>query len=140
MATMDWKPSWWKEEHGSAWDRIREAMHRDWEQTKKDVGIKGGHELNQSAKDTVQQMAGKEPIPTDGSANPAKVIGDWNDVELPVGYGYGARRQYGTQHAKWNEELEGKLKTEWETGKATTKRGWNDVKDYVRHGFEYKGP
>jgi hypothetical protein len=140
MATMSWKPSWWKEDmHGNAWERMREAMRRDWEQTKKDLHMKGGHELNQNAKDTVKQMAGKEPIPMDDGAIRPKVIGDWDDVELPVGYGYAARQQYGQQYGTWNAELEGKLQSEWEAGKSTTKRGWSDVKDFVRHGFEYRG-
>ena len=27
-----WRPSWWKAEvHGSAWERVREAMQRDWQ-------------------------------------------------------------------------------------------------------------
>ena len=140
MATMNWKPAWWKQEmHGNAWDRVREAMRRDWEQTKKDLGIKGGHELNQNVDDTVKQMAGKQPIPPADKANPAKVIGDWNDVEMPLGYGYGARQQYGNQYPAWNQELEGKLRSDWEaTGDKPTHK-WNDVKDYVRRGFEYKG-
>ena len=140
MATMNWKPAWWKEDmHGNAWDRVREAMKRDWEQTKKDLGMKSGHELNQNVKDTVKQMAGKESIPSNDAPNPPKVIGNWDDVEMPLGYGYGARQQYGKEHTGWNDKLEGTLKSEWETGKDKTGRGWHEVKDYVRRGFEYKG-
>ena len=47
MATMKWQPAWWNDNHASAWDRVKEAMRRDWEQTKHDLHIKGGHELNQ---------------------------------------------------------------------------------------------
>ena len=140
MATMNWKPTWWKEDmHGSAWDRVKEAMRRDWEQTKKDLHLKGGHELNQNVGDTVKQMAGKQMPPPVDKANPAKVIGDWNDVELPMGYGYGARKQFGAQHTAWGPELETKLRGEWNEGKDRSGRGFDEVKDFVRRGFEYKG-
>ena len=46
MGTMKWQPAWWNEGHASAWDRVKEAMRRDWEQTKQDMKMKGGHELN----------------------------------------------------------------------------------------------
>ena len=135
-STTSWRPEWWTEEtHGSAWDRVKEALRRDWEQTKKDLHL-GGHELNQDVSDTLKQAAGKQSIPRNDGPNPPQVIGDWDDVELPMGYGYSARQQYGTQHATWNDELEGKLKSEWESAKDTTRRGWNDVKQFVRHGYE----
>ncbi len=135
MATSQFKPTWWKEEnHGSAWERVKEAMHRDWEQTKKDLHM-GGHELNQDVKDTVKQMAGKEPIPSDVRAN-QRVIGDWNDVEVPIGYGYGARREFGGDRFS---DVEPKLMSEWNTtATSATGRKWDDVKDYVRRGFEYR--
>ena len=90
MATMRMQPPWWNEGYASAWDRAKEAFRRDWEQTKKDMHLKGGHELNQGARDTMKQAAGKQAIPADDRANPPKVIGDWNDLELPIEYGYGA--------------------------------------------------
>ena len=61
-------PRWWREDHTSAWGRIKEAMRRDWEQTKHDFNKKAGAELNQDAGDTLKQMAGKEPVG-----------GDWNN-------------------------------------------------------------
>jgi hypothetical protein len=138
MGTMKWQPAWWNENHASAWDRVKEAMRRDWEQTKHDLHIKGGHELNQNAADTVKQATGKEAIPADDRLNPSKVVGDWNDVELPLGYGVGAREKYGQTHAQWTNELETTLKNEWESAKGATGRGWDDVKSHVRRGYDYK--
>ena len=60
---------------------------------------------------------------------------DWDDVEMPLGYGYGARSQFGAQHPTWNNEIEGKLRTEWDGSKASRK--WDEVKGYVRRGYEY---
>lgn len=56
-------PNWWNDKHNSAWDRAREALHRDWEQTKSDFSSKGGVDLNQNVGDTVKQMAGAAEVP-----------------------------------------------------------------------------
>jgi hypothetical protein len=138
----NWHPSWWnQQEHGSAWERVREAVRRDWEQTRHDLHIPGGHELNQKISDTVEQMQGIEKIPANDAPNPPKVIGEFSDVEMPVEYGYEARRKYGTDHPKWNDQLETTLRSEWESPATTSpaRRGWNDVRRWVRHGYEYEG-
>lgn len=136
-----WHPKWWKDEHESAWDRVREAVRRDWQQTKHDLHA-GGHELNQGVKDTVKQAAGKEAIPDINKANPPKVVGqidgEWEKVEAPLEYGFAARQQFGSQHAQWNEKLETQLKSEWETENKAQKGLWSDVKPYVRKGYDYK--
>ena len=136
MGTMKWQPKWWNDEHASAWDRVKEAMRRDWEQTRHDLHIKGGHELNQDVGDTVKQAAGKEAIPHDDRPNPPKVIGTWDDAELPLEYGYGARTKYGT--TAWSSDVEDTLRNEWESGKATTGRDWTAVRDDVRRGYEFR--
>lgn len=56
-------PNWWNDQHTSAWDRAKEALRRDWEQTKSDFSSKGGVDLNQNVADTVKQMAGTEGVP-----------------------------------------------------------------------------
>jgi len=133
MGTMRWKPSWWNDEtHESGWDRVKQAMRRDWMQTKHDLHV-GGHELNQNAKDTVKQMAGKEGVPPTSAANPPKVIGSFDDAELPMEYGYGARRQFGSDRFS---TVEPKLRSEWDQSASNYGR-WDDVRDYVRRGYEY---
>ena len=42
---------------------VKEALKRDLEQTKSDLGIKGAQDLNQDVGDTVKQATGKEPVP-----------------------------------------------------------------------------
>ncbi len=138
MGTMKWQPPWFTTEHASAWDRVKEAMRRDWEQTLHDMHVKGGHELNQNVKDTVKQAAGKEPIPPIDKANPPKVIGSWDDVELPMEYGYAARVRYGQSHGTWDDHLETTLKSEWDSAAKATGRRWDDVRDHVRRGYEYR--
>ena len=84
-----WHPTWYRPEHATNWDRVKEALRRDWQQTRHDDLHVGGHELNQQATDTVKQATGKETIPSINDANPPKVIGaltgEWEAVETPTG-------------------------------------------------------
>ena len=51
--------------------QAKEAIKRDWEQTKSDLtGGKKGEDLDQDVGDTVKQAAGKEPVPPRGVPNP----------------------------------------------------------------------
>lgn len=139
MGKATWQPKWWKPEiHGSGWERVKEALKRDWEQTKNDLGVKGARDLNQDIGDTVAQATGGEPIPfgpnTDGRA-PGRT---WDDVEVGVRYGYGAQREYGGQFRTWNEDLERTLKNDWEAAGDKTGRRWDDARDDVRRGFEHR--
>lgn len=136
--TANWHPSWWDDSHGNAWDRIKEAMKRDWEQTKQDLQLPHGHELNQGVMDTIKQAIGSEPIPPADLPNPPKVIGDWDDAEIPMGYGYSARHEYGSEHPTWNEGIELRIRSEWESQQAeSARKPWTEVKDLVRRGYDY---
>ena len=125
---MTTDPKWWKPEHNNAWDRVKGALKRDWEQTKADVSSKG-KELNQNVGDTVKQAAGKQPIPPAGEPN-----SEWNKAENSYRYGVGAREQYGSDHKDWNDRLESKLKEEWMDLKDGTT--WDEAKNFVRRGYE----
>ena len=121
-------PSWWNENHSSGWERTKEALRRDWEQTKADV-TEGGTELNQDVGDTVKQAAGKQAIPPANRPNPPD---RWDDVEPAVRYGYGARQHF--EKDEWNDELEKRLQKDWDsTGNASS---WERVKSAVRRGWD----
>lgn len=53
-------PIWWGAEHESTWTRVKDALRRDWEQTKKDFGDDDAVDLNQGLGDTLKQAAGKQ--------------------------------------------------------------------------------
>ena len=126
MSTTRRDPSWWTNETTSGWERAKEALRRDWEQTKADFSNKG-QELNQDAGDTVKQALGKEAIPPRGVPND-----DWSSVEPGLRYGYGASTHHGD--SDWDDKLEGKLREEWNDLK--TGRTWDEVKGSVRRGYE----
>ncbi len=124
-------PYWNAEKHGNAWDRAKEALKRDWSQTKADLHVDSGKKLRQGAGDTVKQAAGKEPLPAPNQPNPP----DFNKVEPAVSYGVGAREEYGQQFTAWDDTLETKLSKEWDPTKTGMK--FDDVKPYVRRGWEH---
>ncbi len=120
----------------STWDRIKEALRRDWEQTKHEFSSEAGHELNQDIGDTLKQAAGKQAIPDDNRPNPPRVIDTWETAEPAIQFGYDAAAQYGDRHGEWSSQLDSTLADRW--GQLHSKgRDWSDVSHYVRHGFEY---
>jgi hypothetical protein len=118
-------PAWWTQDHESGWERAKVALKRDWEQTKADVSD-GGQELDRDAGDTVKQAVGKQAIPPAGVPNI-----DWGSNEPAVRYGYGARQYY--RETEWNDQLESKLRTDYETHEPGA---WEKVKHAVRRGWE----
>ena len=127
------EPAWWKDEHSSSWDRAKEALRRDWEQTKADLSD-GGQELNQTAGDTLRQASGKEPIPPAGFANPNHSAHDrsWSNAEPALRYGHGARQYYSERD--WNDDLEQELRADW--NRSGNESSWEKVKVHVRRGWD----
>ena len=124
-------PYWIDDKHGSAWDRAKEALHRDWDQTKADFSKTHGKELNQNVGDTLAQAAGTEPIPFPGQPNSA-----WDEAEPALAYGFGAHKEYGSLYRAWDDTLESRLAKEWDKDK--TGKSFDEVKRNVRKGWEYK--
>lgn len=56
-------PNWWGADHESTWTRIKDALRRDWEQTKSDFGSETARDLDQDLTDTVKQGAGSQTFP-----------------------------------------------------------------------------
>lgn len=124
-------PTWWNDQYNTTWDRVKEALRRDWEQTKADLHLGSGRDLNQGVADTVKQAAGTEPLPLSHQPNPEPPA--WKDAEPALRYGYGAGSYYHDQ-ATWDDGVEAKLRQEWEDLKSG--RTWEEVKAGVRHGWE----
>ena len=123
-------PDWWNEDHDSAWERAREAFRRDWDQTKHDFG---GDEpdTHQKIRNTVKQATGKEPIPP--RRQPV-----YEDVEPAYRFGYGARAQFGDEYSDWNDELESRLKHDWDNLSTSRKENWERDRRAIRHGWDYE--
>jgi hypothetical protein len=125
-------PSWWTDSHTSGWERTKEALRRDWEQTKADL-TDGGRELNQDVGNTVKQATGKEPIPP---GNVANAPDSWQELEPAMRYGHGARQHYSNaEWDAWNERLEARLRDDWKSS-GNEESSWDRVKHAVRRGWE----
>ena len=123
-------PQWWTDEHETAWDRVKAAMQRDWDQTKHDFG---GDEpdTDQDVNNTVKQAVGKEPIP------PRRALA-YDEVEPAYRLGYGARREYGSKYPTWNEDVESHLKREWEALSPSRKQPWMQDRAAIRRGWDFE--
>jgi hypothetical protein len=131
MATIGKNPYWWTDSQTSAWERTKEALRRDWEQTKADF-TDGGRELNQDVGDTIKQAAGKQPIPPRTVPNTESESDTWTRDEPALRYGFGARHFY--HDSEWNNEVESRMSRDWEAmGQGST---WDQVKNAVRRGWE----
>ncbi len=148
-SASEWQPSWWmKERHGSAWERAKEALRRDWEQTKSDLSI-GGRDLGQNADDTVKQAIGKAAMPAPDAMTPRDPSAPeggawstsmrWDDAEPALCYGYCAHEELGSKHAAWDSALEDELREEWERRTDVGCPKWSDVRALVRRGYEANG-
>jgi hypothetical protein len=118
-------PKWWSQQHESAWDKVKAAFKRDWDQTKHDFGGKEP-DTDQDVDDTVKQAAGKQPIPPRGEPT-------YEELEDGYRFGYGARSHYGNQYREWNNQLESQLKEDWEQTYAD--RAWNQYRNSVQVGW-----
>ena len=88
---------YWKDEHQSGWERFKDAMKADWEQTKSDFGSDKAKDLDQDVDDTVKQMAGKQPIP---------------DVDREEAYRYGYSAALSSDRA-WDDALDTDLRSRY---------------------------
>jgi hypothetical protein len=120
-------PKWWTQENDSAWNRVKEAMKRDWDQTKHDFG---GDEpdTNQNVRHTVKQASGTETIP------PRR---ETAYDESAYRFGYGARSKYGQDYTDWDDDLETTLKADWEIVAPERKQTWMQDRAAIRYGWDY---
>lgn len=99
-----------------AWERIKKAFANDWEQTKADLGVEGARDLDQDIDDTLKQAAGSEDA--------------FENYEQAFRFGYTAQRRYGSSFPDWNEDLEDRLRDEYD--------GEYDIdRRYIQHAYEY---
>jgi hypothetical protein len=132
------EPNWWTQRETGAWERVREALERDWEQTKADFsGRHSGHDLNQQLADTFKQVAGTEAIPpidvSNSAAEAFNMDDAFNHVEPAFRYGVGTGSK-SAEDQEWDAMLEQELSMEW-SALAPTKP-WIESKNHVRRGWE----
>ena len=128
MASNRYNAVWWSKDHDSAWDNVKAAFRRDWDQTKHDFGG-NPPDLKQDVPDTVKQAAGKQIIPPPGQPN-------FEEHEPAFRFGYGARQHYGKDYPAWDDRLESTLQKDWSP--SGDEDSWKRYSKAVRRGYEYK--
>lgn len=136
MATItNSRPTWYTSEDDTAWEKIKAAFHRDWRQTKHDMGGKEP-DLDQHLGDTISQAAGSKPIPPANAKTPHPATNKSDEYseeyEPAYRYGYAACRQYGA-NCEWDDAVEANVRKDW-----SGDRDWNDSRDAIRRGWEYR--
>jgi hypothetical protein len=122
-------PKWWTTENETAWDRVKLAFQRDWDQTKHDLG---GDEpdTRQTIGHTVKQAGGTETVPPRGEPT-------YEEFEPAYRFGYGARSKYGGDYVEWDDKLENQLKQEWEQIAPARKQTWMQDRAAIRYGWDF---
>lgn len=120
-------PKWWTKENDSAWNHVKEAMKRDWDQTKHDFG---GDEpdTNQKIGNTLKQARGTETLPPRHQPT-------YEEVEPAHRFGYGARFIYGDKYPFWDDDLEITLREDWESIAPERKQTWMQDRAAIRYGW-----
>ena len=100
----------------SAWERVKKAFANDWEQTKADFGVDDARDMDQDVDDTVKQAVGSDDA--------------FENREQAFRFGYTAQRRFKPEYPNWNEDLEHRIRDEYEGDYDSDQR-------YIRHAYEY---
>jgi hypothetical protein len=115
--TMARKPDWYTKDTDSTWDRIKAAFANDWEQTKADFGSDTARDMNQDVDDTIKQAMGTDDA--------------FENREQAFRFGHAAHTHYGNDYRDWNDELDSKLRKDYDGD-------YNRDRPYIRHAYLYK--
>jgi hypothetical protein len=123
-------PDWWNHDYDSAWDRVKEALKKDWERTKRQFG---GDQSDAS------QKYGSTLSPAEGNETTAHHDQPtYEEVEPAHRFGFGARSKYGPKYNSWDEDLEFQLKQEWEIVEPKRRQTWMQDRAAIRYGWEFE--
>ncbi len=120
-------PSFWTPRQQTAWERVRDALNRDWVQTKADLGLPGGHDLDQGVSDTLAQVVGQRRIPGGETAGV-----HWDIARQAMRLGHGAATFWTDE--KWTEVIEARVCREWDG--LVTGVEFEEVRPLILLGFQ----
>ena len=120
-------PSWWSPDNDFAWDHVKLAMKRAWEQTKH----ANKPPANQRFGHAARQINRMEPIPPLGRLF-------FEESEPACRFGYGARLKYGMEHPEWDENLEMRLAKDWRIMNPIWLQTWEQDRTAIRYGWNFE--
>ncbi len=120
-------PKWWSPDYDFAWDHIKAAMKRDWEQAKE------SHVPNttQNIHHIARQTSGIEPIPPLGRQT-------FEEFESACRFGYGARLKFALEYPEWDNDLEINLARDWRALDSTRQQIWEQDRSAIRYGWNFE--
>ena len=104
-------------EEMSTWDRIKAAFANDWEQTKADFGSDSARDMNQDVDDTLKQIFNSDD--------------KFENREQAYRFGYTAQRRYHADHPTWNDDLDHRLRTEYDGD-------YDRDRHHIRYAYGYQ--
>lgn len=113
---MSRKTDFYTDDDLSAWERVKKAFANDWEQTKSDFGVDDARDMDQDVDDTVKQALGSDDA--------------FENREQAFRFGYTANRRYKSDYPKWNDDLENRIREEYDGD-------YDRDRPYIRHAYEY---
>jgi hypothetical protein len=122
-------PIWWDSDNDFAWDHVKLAMKRDWEQRK--YGQKPN--TNQNIGYTAKPTSSIELIPPLG-----QLI--FEELESAYRFGYGAHLKFGSKYPEWDNNLEIRLARDWRTMDPTRQQTWEQDRDAICYGWNFAVP
>lgn len=111
------KTSFYTDSDTNTWDRIKKAFANDWEQTKADFGSESARDMDQDVDDTVKQMVGSEDA--------------FENREQAFRFGYTAQQRYQSDYPAWNDDLDEKLRSDYEGD-------YDNDRRFIRHAYGYQ--
>lgn len=109
--------SYYTKDELTSWERIKKAFANDWEQTKADFGSDEARDMDQDVDDTVAQAMGSEDA--------------FENHEQAFRFGYTARNRYGKDYPQWSDDLDQRLRKEYDGT-------YEDDIDFIRQSYDYK--
>ncbi|TWT85701.1 hypothetical protein Pla123a_05080 [Posidoniimonas polymericola] len=103
-------------DNDSAWERVKAAFANDWEQTKADFGSDNARDMDQDVDDTIKQAIGSDDA--------------FENREQAFRFGYTSQQKYRSDHPKWNDDLDTKLRRDYDGD-------YDADRPYIRHAYGY---
>jgi len=96
---MVYRVDYYSADELTAWERVKQALANDWEQTKADLGSDASRDMDQDVDDTIRQMAGADDA--------------FENREQALRFGFIAQRRYQAKYPEWGDELDDYLRSEY---------------------------
>lgn len=121
-------PIWWNQMHDRAWERVKDAFKRNWNQKNYEYGV---HPEVDQSRHTAKELTNRNVL------NILSRLAFYEEAEPAYCFGYGARLHYGVRFSEWNVELEFRLKADWEMADRRRRSRWLQDRELVLRGWDY---